>query len=246
MYRVLGVFSDASGNNHVKLIKYKQLGTYAWNADSKTDISWENSDMYKGLNGSYFLTNTTYDYLQDTTWSNRIENWTWSAVNTKTYEDETNNPDYYVSGAAGIYLNEMNKKSNDTLCKNSNGDAIDCNGGEWTTSTGKIGLMYVSDYVLSSGSSYLTIINDAIINLFKTGWMHPSNNDTAKDTFEWTLARGGNKTDYFFALPINSNGGVYNDGPVDESLGVRPTFYLTSDVTSSGGTGTLEDPFVLQ
>ena len=25
MYRVLGVFSDANGKNHVKLIKYKQL-----------------------------------------------------------------------------------------------------------------------------------------------------------------------------------------------------------------------------
>ena len=67
MYRVLGVFSDSNGKNHVKLIKYKQLGsTYAWNANYTTDISWENSDMYKGLNGSYFLTNTTYDYLQNT------------------------------------------------------------------------------------------------------------------------------------------------------------------------------------
>ena len=28
------------------------------------------------------------------TWSNKIENWTWSAVNTKTYKDQTNNPHY--------------------------------------------------------------------------------------------------------------------------------------------------------
>ena len=76
MYRVIGVFSDASGENHVKLIKYKQLEKYAWNEDWNLDISWENSDMYKGLNGSYFLKNTTYDYLQNTKWSSKIENWT--------------------------------------------------------------------------------------------------------------------------------------------------------------------------
>ena len=79
MYRVIGIFSDASGDNHVKLIKYKQLGEYDWNDDKETDISWENSDMYKGLNGNYFLTNATYDYMQNTAWLNKIENWTWSA-----------------------------------------------------------------------------------------------------------------------------------------------------------------------
>ena len=128
MYRAIGVFSDSNGNNHVKLIKYKQLGKYAWNADPETNTSWEISDMYKGLNGSYFLTNTTYDYLQNTTWSNKIENWTWSAVNTKTYEDETNNPDYWRSSPKGIYLNEMHKTSTGTLCKNTNEGAINCNG----------------------------------------------------------------------------------------------------------------------
>ena len=91
MYRVLGVFSDANGKNHVKLIKYKQLGSYAWNSTS-ADVNWENSTLYASLNGAGFLTNTTYDYLQNTEWSNRIENWTWSAVNTKSYEDQTNNP----------------------------------------------------------------------------------------------------------------------------------------------------------
>ena len=72
--------------------------------------------MYQGLNGNYFLTNTTYDYLQNTEWSNKIANWTWSAVNTKTYEDPTNNSYYYVSSPKGIYLNEMHKTSTGTLC----------------------------------------------------------------------------------------------------------------------------------
>ena len=78
MYRVLGVFSDVKGENQVKLIKYKQLINTTWNS-SQSDVNWEDSTLYASLNGSGFLTNTTYDYLQNTEWSNRIENWTWSA-----------------------------------------------------------------------------------------------------------------------------------------------------------------------
>ena len=110
MYRIIGVFEGTDGNQHLKLISLKQLSsTYAWNANYRTDVAWENSDMYKGLNGSYFLTNTTYDYLQNNTWLNKIEDWTWSAVNTKTYSDS--GPDYYNITTQEMYLHEMNRSS---------------------------------------------------------------------------------------------------------------------------------------
>ena len=247
MYRAIGVFSDSNGNNHVKLIKYKQLGKYAWNADPETNTSWEISDMYKGLNGSYFLTNTTYDYLQNTTWSNKIENWTWSAVNTKTYEDETNNPDYWRSSPKGIYLNEMHKTSTETLCKNTNEGAINCNGGTWTNPTAKIGLMYASDYALSLGSSALALTTGTDTNkvLLKTGWMHQSNNDTSKSWHEWTLSRFGDVSGIFLAWYLESDGIVYS-GRVDNTFGARPVFYLTSNAKTSGGGGSLDNPFILK
>ncbi len=248
MYRVLGVFSDAKGKNHVKLIKYKQLGsTYAWDTKEKYDKSWEESDMYKGLNGSYFLTNTTYDYLQDTTWNNRIENWTWSAVNTKTYEDINNYIDYFESSPKGIYLNEMQKTSTGTLCTNHNSGAINCNGGVWTNPVAKIGLMYESDYALSLGSSALVLTRggDTNISLLKTGWMHQSNNDASKSSHEWTLSRCGEITFYFSAWNVFSDGRV-NSNIVTMSNGVRPVFYLTSNAKTSGGDGTLDNPFILE
>ncbi len=248
MYRVLGVFSDASGENHVKLIKYKQLVSTAWNSDLYNDISWENSDMYKGLNGSYFLTNTTYDYLQNTTWSNKIENWTWSAVNTKTYEDQTNNTSYYRSSPKGIYLNEMHKTSSETLCKNYGQTAVNCNGGVWTTPTGKIGLMYASDYALSLGSSALALTTgtDTNYTLLKTGWMHQSNNDTTKSTYEWALSRHGAGGGRFHAWLVDSSG-YFNSDIVVGAYGSRPVFYLTNDVKiTADGDGSLENPFILE
>ena len=251
MYRIIGVFSDINGNNHVKLIKYKQLGKYAWNADYQTDISWENSDMYKGLNGSYFLTNTTYDYLQDTLWLNRIENWTWSAANSKTREDQTNNPNYYYSTAKGIYLNEMHKTSSENLCKNQGQTAINCNGGEWTNPAAKIGLMYASDYALSLGSRSLELTTGVNSNLalLKTGWMHQSNNDNSASTVDWTITRIGMFNNYNYNYAINGSGAVGAPNPnfmrVQRTLGVRPVFYLTSDVSSNEGFGTIDNPYIL-
>ena len=249
MYRILGVFSDASGENHVKLIKYKQLIETTWNSTS-ADVNWEDSTLYASLNGSGFLTNATYDYLQNTEWSNRIENWTWSAVNTKAYEDKTNNTDYSKSSPKGIYLNEMHKASNGTLCTNYNSGAINCNGGEWTNPIGKIGLMYASDYALSLGSSALGLTtgtgeNDALL---KTGWMHQSNNDTSKSSYaEWTLSRDGTyRVGDFYAWYVHSDGPVrsYN---VNNKTATRPVFYLTSDTKiTTDGTGSLENPFIIE
>ena len=246
MYRVLGVFLESNGNNHVKLIKYKQLGNYAWNADYQTNVSWENSDMYKGLNGNYFLTNTAYDYLQNSEWLNKIENWTWSAVNTKTEEEQINNPDYSYSSPTGIYLNEMNKTSTETLCKNSENGAINCNGGAWTNPTGKIGLMYASDYALSLGVNSLSLTSSSNYATLKTGWMHQSNNDTTKSIYEWTLSRGGSSGSVALVWFIKEIGSMYNFIRSDGPCGARPVFYLTTDTKVSDGTGSLENPFILE
>ncbi len=233
MYRVLGVFSDSNGDNHVKLIKYKQLSSeYAWNENYETDISWENSDMYKGLNGSYFLTNTTYDYMQNTTWLNKIEDWTWSAVNTKTYSNS--GPNYYSITTQQMYLHEMNRTGKSSTV------------GEWTTPSAKIGLMYASDYQMSLGSSALALTGSSNYRTLKTGWMHQSNNDTTKSIYEWTLSRvGAYSSGNFIAWLVGSDGSV-NDYGVDYTYGARPVFYLTSNQAFLGGNGSLDDPFMIQ
>ena len=234
MYRVLGVFSDSKGENHVKLIKYKQLISAKWN-DTNADVNWEDSILYASLNGSGFLTNTTYDYLQNAEWSNKIENWTWSAVNTKTY-DGSNGPDYYNGiTPSQIYLHEMNRSTKTSTV------------GKWTNPTAKIGLMYASDYVLSSGASALALTTGTGTNaaLLKTGWMHPSNNDSSTSTDEWTLSRRGASSGYPGAWYVHSGGRV-DSSIVYNTYGARPVFYLTSNQAILGENGSLDDPFMLK
>ena len=119
--------------------------------------------------------------------------------------------------------------------------------GEWTTPSAKIGLMYVSDYVLSLGSSALTLATGTGTNaaLLKTGWMHQSNNDTTKSRWEWTLSRYGARGSDFDAWYVDSGGsmGIFR---VTNSNGVRPVFYLTIDTKISDGDGSLNNPFILK
>ena len=237
MYRIIGVFEGTDGNQHLKLISLKQLSSiYAWNADYETDVAWENSDMYKGLNGEYFLTNTTYNYLQNNTWLNKIKDWTWSAVNTKTNSDS--GPDYNSITTEVMYLHEMNATSKENYCGA-------CVIGEWTTPTAKIGLMYASDYQMSLGSSSLSYTGSSNYTTLKTGWMHPSNNDTTSSISEWTLSRYGGDGDLFLAWIVDSGGIAFSDYVLN-TYGVRPVFYLTSDARISGGNGSYSNPYILE
>ena len=148
----------------------------------------------------------------------------------------------------------MHVISNDNLCWNSDlsdltteGKAVNCNGGSWTTPSAKIGLMYASDYALSLGSSALALTSGEYSNrsLLKTSWMHSSNNDIAKDTTEWTIANDGFSSYDWFAWLISDDGSV---GPriSTRTSGVRPVFYLTSDVRiTADGDGSLGNPFII-
>ena len=108
--------------------------------------------------------------------------------------------------------------------------------------------MYVSDYTLSLGSSALAITGSIHDNrdTLKTGWMYPGNNDTSSDIIEeWTMAKMDTNSNGYKAFYVDEDGSIsYFD--VYERYAIRPVFYLPSDVTSSGGTGTLSDPFILE
>ncbi len=70
MYRIIGI----NTNGQMKLIKKEALNSkYKWG--SLTGDDWAHSDLFFGLNASYFLENT--DYVPNNTWSNRIADTIW-------------------------------------------------------------------------------------------------------------------------------------------------------------------------
>ena len=173
--------------------------------------------------------------MQNTSWSNKIENWTWSAVNTLT--ESNNGSDYYSRlTPSQIYLHEMNRNTKTNPV------------GEWTTPTGKIGLMYASDYALCLGDIAKNMNESTSENgsVMKTGWIHVINNNNRIDTFEWIISQSGYLFDNINAAWSVSAYGYILYEQLDSDYGIRPVFYLTDDVKiTDSGDGSLENPFII-
>ena len=251
MYRIIGVFQDDDEENHVKLIKYTQLPSeYAWNS-SAADVNWSSSELYNGINGSYFLTNATYGYMQNIVWKSIIQDWTWKAMNTLSWNAPGVNygTHYYYSIPKAIYQNEILKAASSNIkCSNSSNtqSTSTCAIGEWTTPTAKIGLMYASDYALSLGTTALAMTTGTYTNraTLKTSWLHQSNNNVTTSEYEWTMARFGAYVSDYAAWFIHAEGNI-NATTLTDTVAVRPVFYLTADIILSGGEGTLDSPYIL-
>ena len=110
-----------------------------------------------------------------------------------------------------------------------------------TEYSAKIGLMYVSDYGFAADPIY---------------WTYPGyNNDTTKDyrsattsnwmymgLYEWTISRNADYSNYAFFVSFN---GYVDFRNVYISNAVRPSFNLESSVTYVSGSGSADDPMVI-
>ena len=104
-----------------------------------------------------------------------------------------------------------------------------------TTYSAKVGLMYVSDYGYAAVPSFWTT---GLYNYREA----KSSNYLAGIT-EWTISR---RTDYAtYVFEVYHAGGISSYGASYSGRGVRPSFYLNSNVTITGGSGTQTDPFTI-
>ena len=235
MYRIIGI--DSSGN--IKVIKHTPLSSlYKWHSSSTTstaNVHWVGSYIYKNLNASLFLTNTTY---VPSGWSDKIKSVAWYYT--------TGNSTATHSGSAlsltgeNMYLYERGEYS-----KYSD---------EVTTVTAKIALMHRSDFFLSLGSNNKCSESSPC----STSWLYLSNYYSVADSlsadsfeqYEWLMDKRGwtSSGDYHaYAINLKSGGGwiTVDYGYYGRTRPVRPVFFVSSSVSLSGGTGTISDPYLL-
>ena len=104
----------------------------------------------------------------------------------------------------------------------------------------KIGLMYVSDYGFAAAPSAWTAnLNtyngEAIKNV---NWLY-----TGLYDYEWTISRVAGSS--FVAFAVFSSGSVGGNGVNDIAYAVRPSFNLLSSITYVSGSGSANDPIVI-
>ena len=232
LWRVIGVFNvDTESNgtqNLVKLIRNETLDGLAWHGSNTND--WSAATLQEQLNNGYLnATDTTCNvfstsvikdcYFSETglnsTARNMIESVVWNLGGTSSTS----------ATAATFYSAER-------------GTTV--YSGRPTTWTGKVGLMYPSDYgyaVLASSCARTTILRNynttacAGNNWLKTG------------SFQWTMTpRSSNSNN---VVNVNFSGHL-NYYLAYNGIGVRPSIYLKSNIAVMGGDGSIDFPYVIQ
>ena len=222
VWRIIGVFptDDGTGNieNRIKLIKDQSIGNKYWNTSDSNN--WARPAT---LNTEL---NTTYLNSLDSTSKNMIGN-------TK----------YYLGGKSLIYNNGLvdtplqfysyeRKISGSSYYYGTNPNS-------WT---GKLALMYASDYGYASSNCENKRIYDSnsssndIRACNGTNWLF--NND-----FQWLLPQNAGNS--YVAFYVGSDGYVSDDIVSYRQFGVRPVLYLISSAQITGGNGTSSSPYTL-
>ena len=228
LWRIIGIFNDdthgVSGQKLIKIIRNDSIGNIAWdNADTN---DWSTASLQTTLNGDYLNGAGSYastGIISDTT-RNMIATVTWKLGGSSTYNDVTPSMFYERERGTTVYS------------------------GRPTTWSGKVALMYPSDYgyATSGGSSTNreACLAKELYNWDSSSFSDCKNNDWLfnSSTTQWTLTPHSSDSNVVFS--------VYNAGSVIDlyagfSYGVRPSLYLTSSVSITGGTGTSSDPYTL-
>ncbi|MGN1358531.1 MAG: glycine rich domain-containing protein, partial [Bacilli bacterium] len=216
MYRIIGVTSGGQ----IKVIKKTPLGggsgnTYQWHNSSSSYIAWSGSLLYSNLNGSSFLTNTTY---LPSGWSDKIS---------------TSNPWYFRSDNVAYGSTYMAYTGADMYTYETSDNSL----------TAKIGLMALHDYYLAPGNgtscnssgactaSWIHFTQNSSSYATSSEWTMARRGNISNVWYGIGIRSDGYATD--------------SSSPVTAQYIVRPVFYIASSVNITSGTGTISDPYII-
>ncbi|MBE6154041.1 MAG: hypothetical protein E7163_00480 [Firmicutes bacterium] len=238
LWRIIGVFEveDSNGNTKylTKIIKYDVLDVLAFDVDIKNN--WENSNLQKTLNNAYLNAKDTkcYTYSTDTEKVTKTCNFSRTGLNLI-----SRNMVESVVWHVGAITTSSGNRPIPTIYEQERGTDVPT--GYSATWTGKIGLMYLSDYgysVLASSCPRNTLVGKsgyATQNCAGNSWLFSG------DQYTMSPASGKYDTVYF----------IDDDGYIRSSNGnigysTYPALYLKSGVKYVEGDGTYSNPFIIR
>jgi len=266
-YRIIGVFDENShgvkGKELVKLIRSRIIGSYSWGvynttATSGTYSSYKNdwtgntTGVKANLNillNEFFYTkknlSSTYGACKDWTYSyNENDYKTTDCANIIGYGIDSGLQKYIQEATWHLkgYINGQYSKQDFYTCERSGETEItSCTSAKEGTynlsAIANIGLMYVSDYLYASGyysSDDTTVASGSSVYHMNQNWLYQG--------FDWTITPDGDNGNSAFL--IGTNGNLTTDATAF-GTGVRPTFYLKSDVYVTGGDGSFDNPYTI-
>ncbi len=226
-WRIIGVFKnmtkeDGSKEDLVKIIRDGSLGNLVW--DSSVN-DWSAASLQTILNGEYYNGTYATGALKNDTTRNAVESVVWNLGGLSSSSSKTST--FYSSERGSTVYS-----------------------GHATTWTGKIALMYPSDYGYATAGGKTTnrdsCLAKELYNWDGSDVSDCKNNDYLYKSsyYQWTLAP--NSSGSYAAFHVHADGYVSDDG-VYATRGVRPAAYLKSSISlSSVGDGSSTSPYQLK
>ena len=272
IWRIIGTMKDiddGTGNkeDRVKLIRSEAIGEYSWDT-SESSINggygvneWSQADLMKLLNPGYesesvggslywnsvsgtcYLSNNNGTIACDFT-STGIKDKLKSLISDAVWNTGTTTKNSQI---ASKWYTEERGTRNGKIC--SSGDYCNDDLERTTTWTGKVGLMYPSDYgYATSGGD--TMDRTTCLNTNLSSWSSSSasdckNNDWLFNSFhQWTLTPHAVSSGANYAFYVSSSGSI-NGYSAYGGHGTRPVVYLSHSVGVQSGDGSMGNPFIL-
>ena len=284
---------DGTGKKEtrVKLIRNESIGAYSWDS-SESSINngygvneWSQADLMKLLNpgyesesvgGSLYYNNSSgncYNSSNNATTScdftttglktnlkNLVGNTLWH-----TGTNGTNSYTSVINGLVSQFYSYERSSNTGKMCSSTGRYGSYCNDTVTRTTTwsGKIGLMYPSDYGYAtsggSTSNRTSCLNKELYNWNDSSYSDCKNNDWLynSSSWQWTVSpevgSSSSANGVFIVFrtgivnspgSIDTSGYFFNGNAYDAGL-VRPSVYLKSNVSILSGEGTKSNPHVL-
>ena len=232
LYRIIGsIYEEKENTNRIKVIKATPLinastTTYAWNSNNNIWATITNGNYSNSLNSGAIL----MKLLNNGDWWNRTNTFANYGLTEKAKSYITTSR-YYLGGynRSSIVTSTMYEYERGTLRYDTSRPLY------WD---GMVGLMYPSDYGYAAGKTCVDGTN--LVNYNSSckskDWLYDSNN------FQWLMSPGSGDFDH---VVLVGKGGPVGYSKCPATLDVFPVFYLTSTTSIISGTGTIDDPYII-
>ena len=276
LWRIIGVMNNIeteSGETKslVKIIRNESLGNYSWDTTASGVNNgygvneWSQADLMQELNNDYLGTVTIGT---DGNWYNNNNNSKTAAKPSTTISSEAQNKIESVkwnlgspSNNAGSYDSNWTSVSAPTSYarERSNYTGKVCTSGTYCNDTvtrtsswtGKIALMYPSDYLYATAGGNATNRTTCLGLGMYTDWSNTSYTDCKNNDWlynssitQWTLSPSANLSHANHVFFVYSTGYV-NGGNALLAYGVSPVVFLKSSISITGGDGSSTTPYTI-
>ncbi len=242
-WRIIGVF-----DKKVKIMRGSQIGKYSWDSSASGTNSgygvneWSQADLMKLLNSGYDSESVGGSLY-------------WNAGIGECYKGQNNAKGSCDFTSTGIKENTKNLIAETTYYTRGYGNSsifVDAMydkervggtvySGHTTSWTGKIALVYPSDYGYAADLSLCQkeLISYSDATCTANNWMK----NILASNEGWLLTPGSGLA--YIAWAVRSSGFVSTGGSTSNSYGVAPVLSLTSELDIGSGSGTSSSPYQL-